>query len=520
MPKSIGLCLFWVMASFILHAQGPQLEWAKAVGGNLENTGKSIAIDHVGNVYSTGYFQGTADMDPGPGIVNLSAVGNQDLYILKLDPLGNFLWVKQIGSTADDFGNAIKVDTAGNCYIAGCFSATADFDPGAGVFSMSPPSVSPDIFVLKLDGAGNFIWAKQIGGSGHDIAMAMTMDGAGNIYTVGTFGGASDFDPGPGTYTLTATIESGFVSKLDGSGNFVWAKQLAATSSCYAKSTGLDTSGNLYVTGMFSGTLDADPGVGNYPLTAIGGADLFVLKLDTIGNLIWAKEFGGPFHDFVQSIAIGPVGNTYTTGYFQDTIDVDPGIGIFNLYNVTGYDIFILKLDSFGNFCWGKSIGGFSENIPNAIALDSACNVYTTGMFQGSSDFDPGIGIHPLMPVANYDQFISKLDSAGNFIWAVALGGTGSENINAIALDSTGNIHTTGWFYGTGDFDPGAVSIHLHLFPFITGIFFSANSVNAKPPQIPLYRKQPVNGMCSTVRCIRLPEAIPKVFRMLLDVIV
>jgi hypothetical protein len=148
--------------------------------------------------------------------------------------------------------------------------------------------------------------------------------------------------------------------------------------------------GDVYTTGIFQDTIDFNPGTGVANLSAVGEEDVFILKLDANGNFLWAKSFGGIEMDQGYSIAIDAEGNVYTTGYFIDTVDFDPGTGVTNLSAVGGKDIFILKLDPNGNFVWAKSFGGI-EGI--GIAIDGMGNVITTGYFSDTVDFDPGTGV-------------------------------------------------------------------------------------------------------------------------------
>jgi len=340
------------------------------------------------------------------------------------------VWAKRIGSTSSDIGQSIALDGSGNVYTTGRFDGTVDFDPGAGVFNLT--SVGLDIFVSKLDASGNFVWAKNMSSTGHDIGFSIALDGSGKVYTTGSFQGTVDFDPDTAiSYTLTsAGGDDIFVSKLD-------------------------ASGNVYTIGYFQNTADFDPGAGTFNLVSAGIADIFVSKLDASGNFIWAKHMGGTIYDVGLSIALDGAGNVYTTGYFEGTADFDPGAGVFNLVSAGNYEIFVSKLDASGNFVWAKRMGGTSADYGTSIALDGSDNVYTTGSFQGTVDFDPGAGVFNLVSAGNYEIFVSKLDASGIFQWAKSMGGTIIDFPYSIALDGSGNIYTTGYFQGTADFDPG-----------------------------------------------------------------
>jgi hypothetical protein len=373
------------------------------------------------------------------------------------------IWAKAIGGTETDQGSSIAVDASGNVYTTGSYEGTVDFDPGAGTFNLTA-AVNGGIFVSKLDAAGNFVWAKAMGGTGIEVGYSITIDASGNILTTGNFNGTADFDPGAGTFNLTSAAASNdiFISKLDATGNFVWAKAMGGANTDIGRSIATDAWGYVYTTGMFVNTVDFDPGAGTFNLTSAGIADIFVSKLDAAGNFVWAKAMGGTGFDIGYSIALDASGNVYTTGKFESTADFDPGVGTFNLTSAGVEDIFISKLDAAGNFVWAKSMGGTSYDHGYSIALDASGNVYTTGIFGDTIDFDPGVGTFNLTAAGQLDIFISKLDAAGNFVWVKAMGGANTDIGRSITVDASGNVYTTGEFGGTVDFDPGAGTFNLN----------------------------------------------------------
>ncbi|HJP25320.1 MAG TPA: SBBP repeat-containing protein, partial [Acidimicrobiales bacterium] len=258
----------------------------------------SVAVDSSGNVYTTGYFNGTVDFDPGPGTANLTAknISHSDAFVSKLDSSGNYVWAKSFGGIGKDYGYSVAVDSSGNVYITGRFEGHAnenhivDLDPGSGTTNVTHNG-NGDVFVSKLDSSGDLVWAKSFGGSGTDYGHSVAVDSSGNVYTTGYFNDTVDFDPGAGTTNLTSNGSSDvFVSKLDSSGNYVWAKNLGGTGLDYGYSVAVDSSGNVYTTGGFRGTVDFDPGSGTANLTAVG-TEAFVSKLDSSGNYVWAKSF-------------------------------------------------------------------------------------------------------------------------------------------------------------------------------------------------------------------------------------
>lgn len=420
--------------------------WATQTGGSGWDEGTSIKTDHNNNVYVSGAFAGTVDFDPGADILNLNSVGEKDAFISKLDADGNLIWVKQFGDSAFiDEKNTFALDSTGHIYISGSFLGTIDFDPGAGSTLLTSEGMDRDIFILKLDENGNFVWAKQIGGPFNysfptpTHANAIAVDQTGHLYLTGYFDGTIDFDPHPvDSFNMTSQYNASdiFVCKLTTDGNFTWAKQFTGTdmNGGVGYAITVDNNGNIYTTGTIGASVDFDPGSTTYYLTPSVSmqTEIYVSKLDASGNFVWARAMGpgeGSAIVFDKDHAI------YTSGWTP-----------------SGYPAMLNKLDSEGNLLWAKQLGGSNGK---SIAVDSHRNVYTTGVCFGTNDFDPGSGVYTLTG-GNSDAYISKLDSLGNFVWAGLLTGTSQVWPNAIAADLNDNIYTIGYFDGTVDFDLSA----------------------------------------------------------------
>ena len=256
--------------------------WAKSIGGVYHDIANSITLDVSGNLYATGYFEQTVDFDPGSGTSNLISKGSQDIFILKMDSSGNYIWAKGMGSTKGEIAYSIALDYNNNVYSTGYFSDTIDFDPGNGIQNIIATGVR-DIYILKLNSDGNFVWAKQVGGMDGAEARDITTDRYGKIYLTGYFSGTVDFDPGIGICNKTVVIGGSsdiFILKLDSNGNFNWVSQTGANSNESGISLTVDLSGYVYTTGYFDGTVDFNPGIGTYNLTTNGNRDVFIQKLN------------------------------------------------------------------------------------------------------------------------------------------------------------------------------------------------------------------------------------------------
>ncbi len=364
-------------------------------------------------------------------------------------------WIKQAGGNRNESVYSITVDKWGNVYTLGGFQGTTDLDPGAGVYNLVSAG-SFDIFIQKLDANGNFLWAKKMGGTQEDTGYSIATDINGYVYTTGEFYGTVDFNPGKESFMLTSMGDTDiFIQKLDSNGNFVWAKKMGGTGEDTNNSIAVDSDGNTYITGRFTGTVDFDPGENEHNLTTTVFQNAFIQKLDTNGNFAWAIKLNGNDWGNGRQVILDTSGNIYVTGEFFGTIDFNLGSEIYNLNSAGSNDAFILKLDANGNFVWAKKIGGTSNDVGISINVDNIGNVYVSGNFLNTVDFDPNESFFNLTSDGNSDVFILKLDLNGNFVWAKKIGGTGEERVRSTAVDSFGNIYTSGYFINTVDFNPG-----------------------------------------------------------------
>lgn len=415
-----------------LDASG-NLAWAVGVGSDSSETGDGVAVDAAGNVYVTGDFSDTLDFDPGPGVFNLT--GNGSIFVLKLSSAGEFVWAVAVGGGANiaDYSD-IGVDAAGNVYITGNFRGTVDFDPGPGTLNLTSNGET-DVFVEKLDSSGNLVWARSMGGTDIDESGGIAVDASGNVHTTGDFSLTVDFDPGPGTSNLTSVaFLDAFVQKLDTSGDFQWVAAIGGLAAQVGYGVAVDAAGNVYTTGVFSDTVDFDPGPGTFNLTSNSFSDdVFVQKLDGSGTLVWATAVGGPSTDSGLSVAVDVGGSVYTTGDFVGTADFDPGAGTFNLTSASSSnDVFVQKLDPSGALDWAVGMGASDGDRGFGVAVDGSGNAYTTGEFAGTVDFDPGPGTHNLTNDGS-GSFIQKLTAPPASTFYVSTTGDDTNNCTAVA---------------------------------------------------------------------------------------
>ncbi len=448
------IALFCFASAMSVFSQAPTFSWAQHIAGTNNDVGKAIAVDATGNIYSIGEFRGTADFDPTAVTNTLASNGSSDVYILKQDANGNTLWAKKFGSTTADYAGGVAIDNSGNVIVTGSFAGTVDFDPSAAIFNMTSAG-STDICVLKLDVNGNFIWARAMGGTSTDYGLSVTVTSAGDVYTTGQFNGAADFDPSILNFNLNAVSASDiFISKLDASGSFIWAKGFGGTGTEYSAAIATNSSG-VFVTGYFQGTVDFDPSSNTFNLTSNGSNDAFICTLNNSGNFVWAINVGGTGADVGQGIDLDASGNVLITGSFNGTADFNPTASTFTLLSSGSVDAYVAKYSQSGTLIWAKSFGASFGDEGYGISSDSQNNIYTTGIFRGTVDFDPGAATFTLSSNASSDDvYIQSLDASGNFKWVKAFGNLNDEQAAGISTNNNIDICVVGTFNGTVDFNP------------------------------------------------------------------
>ncbi len=466
-------CLFGL--SVQVKAQAPDLMWAANIGGTGTEMSNDIAVDAAGNIYIAGYFASDTDFDPlGGTSAILSSNGGNDAFISKMDPNGHLVWVKQIGNTGTsgtEQAQAIALDDSGNIYVTGFFNNTADFNPGTGpadTFFMRRfgpgTGTNNDIFVLKLDNNGDFVWATSMGGTGNDRGLAMDVDKAGNVYVTGAFNAPDTYFGTADTLTTTRNAAGtgnsidAFICRVNASGDVAWARQIGGYGADQGNGVFADPYGNIFIVGAFVDTASFN---GVYTLTGNGNnQDGYVARMDTAGNFIWIHGIGGTLGgDRGEKIVADNMGHIYITGGFRGTANFDPN-GTYQLTaappKVTGAqdadDVFVTKWDTAGNFVWANSWGGGLADYGQDLALDGIGNIYVVGDFNDTVDFG-----NFNLPSLGADVVILKLDTAGNMGWAGSIGGNSLDHVYGVTADGLGNVYITGRYQShlNTDFDPG-----------------------------------------------------------------
>ncbi len=390
--------------------------WAVNIGRSADEAGNAICVNASGNICVTGFFQDTVDFDPGSSSTVLSSNGGKDIFVCQFDASGKFVWASGMGGSSEDIGNGVAVSGAGYVYTTGFFSGTVDFDPSPkGSYSLTSAG-GKDIFVLNLDGKGNYVWADQMGGNADDIGFGIALDSLGtNVFTTGSFSSTADFDPDPKSTVYLSSVNDIdiFVCKLGAKGNYSWAVSTGSSGKDEGRGIAVDGNGNAYSTGYYESSPDFDPGTGKgqvYTMNASGGTDVYVWKLSSSGGFVWAKSMGGTYEDKGGSIYLDDAKGVYTTGIFSDVADFDPSSSTSNITSNGSWDVFISKLDVSGSYLWAYGLGNADADGGTSIFVDNLKSVYVAGGFVSTKmDFDPGSGTQQYSPVGTEDGFVLKL---------------------------------------------------------------------------------------------------------------
>lgn len=460
MKKSL-LTFFLLCTGKLLWGQNVNFDQVLPFGAGGADECNSVATDASGNRYATGYFTGRVDFDPGKDTFYMASNGGKDAYLVKFDDKGTFKWAVQIGGTHEDKGNALSVDTFGFVYLTGSFQSKVDFDPDTSSRLLTSAGRS-DLFVCKFNSSGKLIKVNKAGGKSEDEGKGLAAGKNGNVYITGIFSDSLMVALIGSSKTILTSFGSTdvIILMLDTGFNFVWAKQVGGSTADYGYAIALDNSESPHITGSFTGKGDFDPGSGTFTLTSAGDADVFVLKLNAKGTLVWVRPYSGRAYEQGSGIDVDPSGNVHVTGLFNGTVDFDPGKGLANLNSAGKSDIFIAKLNANGDYVWALRMGGTEDDAGNGIQVDASSNIYTTGYFADRVDFDPGTSTVYLSAAGGSDVFIHKLGSSGNYLWAKHIGGRQTDIGRDISTDASKTIYVAGSFSDKADFNPAKDTLY------------------------------------------------------------
>lgn len=465
-------------------AQG-NFRWAIPFSSSSNTEVADVKVDSSGNSIVTGHFNGTVDFDPGPGSTPLTSLGGSaagpDIFIAKYDLNGNLLWARQVEGTGGDFGEGIALKANGDIFLTGSFEETADFDVGSSTFSLTSNGAS-DIFLLKLTGTGEFVWAIEMGGSATDVGREIVWSPAGMVYISGQFSGIADFDPGPVSENLqSAGNRDLYLAGYDDDGALQFAFGMGSPD--YESVTGMDLSPNdgLVISGDYLSGFDLDPGPGTFLLGEAGNGDGFFAQYDFQGEFIQAAVIGNGFGDGVRDIAMDETGQILVTGIFEGSLDMDPS-GDDLILTATTQDMYIAKYDHGLKPRWAYALPGDGTERDSRIMLNDDGQILLAGQTERKTDFDPGPGEDTLDWNGSENPFFAVYDQCQHHqdITQTICQGT-TYQLGSHTLDSTG-IYTEAFDLGNGC--DSVLTLDLTVTPVdisvnTTGASLTANATNA-----------------------------------------
>lgn len=449
--KRIFTVVLFIFIAFTANAQTQTLayQWSKSIGDNAR-----VTIDANGNLYVFGGLTGTADLDPGSSVANYTTpdVNFPDGYVVKLNSTGVFQWAKVISGNGGEGINDIAFDAAGNLLLAVSMGGyylgqplpNTDLDPGSGTYNLPWNSVYGQGALVKLDAAGNFLWAKTLVPEVSSDINFPSYSGIGKvkvnsdneIYLAGNFRGTMDLDPGAGVSSHTSPTASGseFLLKLDALGNFIWVdyweREAGFLNDVSINDIAIDGIGNAYI--LASGrNIDADPSLTAQYLPFLLNNTCFVIKINSNGEFQWANQLN-PANGQISgsSITLDISDNIYITGNFTELLDLNN----VNRFAIGGSDIFIAKLSNNGNFNTLKYVGGIYDDGGTDIFVDPSGFIFSTGYFGNNNtglgggiiDLNPGSGVNNLTSIGGRDNYLWILSPSATFVWAGNVGSNGA----------------------------------------------------------------------------------------------
>jgi hypothetical protein len=346
-------------------------------------------------------------------------LGDGPLYgivVVKLDPLGNVLFAKALSLDMGWAGMALG--PAGDIVVAS--------DDGSA------------IVVKRLDGAGNETLSLSFPAESA-VASAVGVDLSGNIVITGDF---HQVDFGGGPLVALANNQDCFIAKLDSSGSLLWAKQTGSNGGTFARTVSIDGDGNVVLAGIFSSVIN----LGGVPLNGASGANLFAVRLDPSGTLVFAKGFAGG-NGAEARAAVDAAGNVLMTGTFTGNIDLGGG----PLAGASYASMFVAKLTAAGNHVFSRSLGGTATQTAGGVAAANDGQVMVVGGLQGATDFGAGL----LQSAGQNDAFLALFGANGVPIAAQRYGDSNEQVAGFVAPDPAGVPVVVGYFAGAIDFGQG-----------------------------------------------------------------
>ncbi len=364
-------------------------------------------------------------------LIGLSAINSQ---------AQNWAWERSHQGTNHTYGNATTVDMDGNIYVTGSFFGPHISFGNIVLTNFDTVNNFSDFFIVKYDPMGNVLWARSAGGSNSDAGNALTTDNAGNVYVTGKFRSPSIAFDNTVLTNNTAYFFDVFLVKYSPNGSVIWAQEAGGDNDDIGMSLATNSNGNLFLTGTFKSSTIT---FGSHTLAnmGVGYEDIFLVKYDTSGNVIWLNTYGGAGVDGANKLVLDGSGNIYLAGSFASP---NLHFGNITLIRSSTYDMFVVKFDSTGMAIWANSAGTTSYNPAQNLCLDNSGNVFVTGYFEGAT-ITFGLTTLTNSGTGTAEMFLVKYAHTGSVVWAKSAGGS-SDEFGYGCIANGNNVVVTGSF--------------------------------------------------------------------------
>ena len=434
------------------------VDWVKPFGGPKDQIIRKLLVAPDGSIFMGGSFGGSVSF--GGDTFSSHSYWDQDAFVAKLSPSGEHVWSRPLWSNSNELVENIALDSTGRLYVAGYFSTEinldglvlsgnpqlhlffAQFDPDghavratalgdSGWFNSSSLAVTrddgvlllitgtgtvdfgggpltnagyntEDVYLAKFDSSGQHVWSKRFGDSYRQSGRRVVVDAAGNIFIVGSFSGVIDFGGGPLTASAPLDRRDGFIAKFDAAGNHLRSKSFGGPGNEHIQDIAFDSAGNVVIIGTYDQSFD----FGGGPLPHQGGYDIFLAKLDSLGNPIFSAGFGDGADQVSWALAMddgGRIAMTFNHNAGGDGFSFD---GVHTLRSVDSQDGFVSFFADSGAYQGAFPIAGPQGKWVGPIAFDKSGSLIVGGVFEGTADFG---GHTSLTSVDRSDVFLAKL---------------------------------------------------------------------------------------------------------------
>tara|TARA_B100001287_G_scaffold274927_1_gene281324 strand:- start:299 stop:1894 length:1596 start_codon:yes stop_codon:yes gene_type:complete len=421
--------LFFVLLHSPLTFFSQTFGWVETGLGNSDIEGKRVVADSDGNFIVSGNFEGSGLFSES----SLTSLGNKDFFIQKYDSTGALIWLTSFGGFEDDEMLGMDINSESEVYVCGVTDGSMYFDT-----LLLENTDGKNGFLTKLNPQGMPIWTLNMESNDEIEVNDVVANINGNSYIVGKFKDSAYIDS---IAFSSFGSESLFVSKISDSGQVIWVKIFSSQDQVNPERITLGNADEIYLTGSFEGNLLVEGNI----LSNTSNSDFFLIKLDSLGDVLWSKSAGGSDDINSEGLVVDQNGNTFLIGYFEDQAYFLTD----TLISQDDKDGFLVKLDSSGNELWVKSFQGNSDVCPKDICIDSDTNVYVTGSIESSTLFDTLL----ISNTSGIDLFVAKFNNNGEILWGKGVGGTDDIESFSIVCDPFKNPVICGSFKGSSYFD-------------------------------------------------------------------